>query len=207
LKKISKASSGIYQWVKGILELRVFKESYSLKARLRRSASWDAFVCIKAEEEVTAESFTQWMTDTFACVDNLNKASLTELRAFACPPRGVTLTVRALASLFGCKTDKQIIKFVSTGFKSIKFEQLIEDLKNKRIDDLTLADCINIESNLEGLTTEIMKTQSIAASVLFEFVHNFCHLRIAVGKYGDRTGYSIQEAAAKPEEEKKEVDA
>lgn len=99
--KISKASHGIYLWVKGVYNYKLFIQNYILKARLSRNPSWEALVCIKTEEEVTAESFAAWMTATFEGLSQLDKPSLTELRAFAVPPKEVTKVIKAIASLFG----------------------------------------------------------------------------------------------------------
>ena len=45
-----------------------------------------------------------------------------------------------------------------------------------------------------------------AGADLYSFITNFIELRIAVALYGDRTGYTISETQAEPEEEKKEVE-
>ena len=100
-----------------------------------------------------------------------------------------------------------VSKFATKDWKDSSKVNLLADLPNKRIDDLTLNDCINIQIALDGLTRDIMIRKSFACACLFEFIHNFLHLRIAVEKYGDLTGYAIANSPTKTEEEKKEVDA
>ena len=59
---------------------------------------------------------------------------------------------------------------------------------------------------LNDLTRDIVMRSSIAGADLYSFITNFIELRIAVALYGDRTGYTISETQAEPDEEKKEAD-
>ena len=59
---------------------------------------------------------------------------------------------------------------------------------------------------LADLSRDIVMRSSRAGADLYSFITNFIEIRIAVALYGDRTGYTIAETQAEPEEEKKEVD-
>ena len=52
-----------------------------------------------------------------------------------------------------------------------------------------------------------MTRVSIVAAQLYDFAINFTSLRIAVGLYGERTGYTIGLSPLSPEEEKVESSA
>ena len=83
----------------------------------------------------------------------------------------------------------------------------LNDLSNLKIDQLTLEDCIEVFIILDELTKDSMTRVSIVAAQLYDYATNFASLRIAVGLYGERTGYTIAPSLQSPEEEKVESSA
>lgn len=66
---------------------------------------------------------------------------------------------------------------------------------------------MHCQTVLDGLSTSLVKKSSRAAANLYDFICHIIELRIAVAVYGEEiTGYSLSDAPAALEEEKKEVD-
>ena len=61
-----------------------------------------------------------------------------------------------------------------------------------RLEHLTLEDCLKIQELFDKLYLNDLKYGKVSKNV-FDFIDNMVQMRIALEKYGDKTGYKISE--------------
>ena len=121
IKKANQVASDLWHLLNAVYRKRLFVEFFGVKGRFKRNPTWESLNFTKSEEEATGERFTQWMATTQGYIDQIQPRDITEIKCCKLLPDNLTKLLKAIGSLFGARTEKQLQKFATEGWKVVSY--------------------------------------------------------------------------------------
>ena len=197
MKAKSSASVNLLNWLLGIIQIKVGTELHGRKVQVRDNSGWNQIVFFHNEDECNQERFEEWKTSNFEKIKEFSKKDMDGLaKTKTYTPNGQRV-LHAVAYILGYKSDADRKSFETKLQKNqIGLHEFLPQIK---LENLSLLDCKYVQKFIEGISKNQLRSSNKSLEILHEFVENLVQLRTAIGLFGDRTGYSINDEESKAE--------
>ena len=196
-----------YTKLKYYFNCRMHRELHGRAAIFHKHSGWEKLIFTKTEDECTGENFSKWLENTYALVKDYSETDLykgLEIYEFDLWDRNDyidsdALHLRELLSIFikimNSKEEKSPDTFNEFDMNACKEElPQTKSYSNKlwkfKPEYLTFEKCLVIQEKYDKHNLRKFDYNTTAYHI-YDYIEKMVQLRIALGVFGEKTGYTI----------------